>query len=184
VRTKLSDLSSDQLSVKSDGGVHWTARLVQSKKDDGASRSNGFTLTREYLDEKGKPVTSVAAGDLVTVSLTLKVDADTPWVAMVDPLPAGLEAVNPALATSGQGAQSAMTGVSTDYWYPTWDETEVRDDRVQWFADSMHAGTFTMTYKARATIDGTFAAPPATAEAMYAPDTAGRTASTTITVTK
>jgi len=38
--------------------------------------------------------------------------------------------------------------------------------------------------QARATIDGTFTVPPATIEAMYAPDTRGRTASTSVTVTK
>src|SRR5436305_393213 len=57
VRTKLSDLATDSLSVKAEGGVHWTPRLVQSKKDDGLARSNGFTVTREYLDDGGKPVT-------------------------------------------------------------------------------------------------------------------------------
>ena len=53
---------------------------------------------------------------------------------------------------------------------------------MQWFADYVAAGTHVMTYKARATIDGAFAVPPAHVEAMYEPDVMGRTASTTLVV--
>jgi uncharacterized protein YfaS (alpha-2-macroglobulin family) len=41
-----------------------------------------------------------------------------------------------------------------------------------------------MTYQARATIDGTFSAMPATVEAMYQPDVRARTAREVINVTK
>jgi hypothetical protein len=185
VKTSLAKLGSgDAITVSADKGVHWTARLVQSKVDEGKSISNGFSLTRQYVDDANNVLKKVSAGDLVTVKLTLTVDNETRWVAMVDPLPAGLEAVNPALATSGAPKDAATTATGSTWWSPTWDETEVLDDRVQWFADTMEKGTYTMTYKARATIDGTFAVPPATVEAMYAPDTRGRTGTTSMTVSK
>ncbi len=181
VKRRLDQLASDTLTIRGDAGVRYAVRLVQRAVDDGKAVTAGFTLARRYLDRGGAPVTRVKAGDLVTVELTLTVPADRAWVALVDPLPAGLEAVNPALATSaGAGMTSATAGRS---WAPpTWDHTETRDDRVQWFSDRMWAGTHTMTYQARATIDGTFAVPPAHVEAMYEPDVRARTASTTFTV--
>ena len=67
---------------------------------------------------------------------------------------------------------------------PTWAHTELRDDRVLWFADAIDAGTHVMTYQARATIDGSFAVAPTTIEAMYQPDVRARTASATLTVSR
>jgi alpha-2-macroglobulin len=109
------------------------------------------------------------------VRLTVTSDAHRRWIAMVDPLPAGLEAVNPRLVTS------AGTG-STQPWY--WAHHELRDDRVAWFADWMPAGSFVLSYQARATIDGTFAVAPAHVEAMYQPEVMGRTAMTSFVVRK
>jgi uncharacterized protein YfaS (alpha-2-macroglobulin family) len=60
----------------------------------------------------------------------------------------------------------------------------MRDDRVLWFADHMRDGTFELEYQARATIDGTFTAMPATIEMMYEPEIRARTARTQITVAK
>ena len=185
VRTGLSALEADSITVKADKGVHWTARLVQTSVDDGAAASKGFTVTREYLDAKGNPITKVAAGEMITVRLTVVADAEREWVAMVDPLPAGLEAVNPKL---NAGTGDEMTDDSSgDHYYwdpPTWGHTEQRDDEVRWFADSLGRGTHVMTYKARATIDGTFEVPPAAIEAMYEPEVRGRTATTRFQVTK
>lgn len=44
------------------------------------------------------------------------------------------------------------------------------------------AGSYELTYQARATIDGRFTAAPATIEAMYQPDQRARTAREAITV--
>jgi uncharacterized protein YfaS (alpha-2-macroglobulin family) len=60
----------------------------------------------------------------------------------------------------------------------------MRDDRVAWFADSMAAGMYTVTYRARATIAGTFTAAPAHAEAMYSPEDKGRSDAAVVTVEK
>ena len=95
------------------------------------------------------------------------------WVAMVDPLPAGLEPVNPRLVASGGG------GGGTSW---VWNHQELRDDQVRWFADYLYAGTMEMSYQARATVDGTFLAGPAMIEAMYEPSVMGRSAAALITV--
>lgn len=57
---------------------------------------------------------------------------------------------------------------------PTWDAEELRDDRVQIFADALPGGVYVYEYAARATTAGRFLAPPTHAEEMYAPETFGR----------
>jgi alpha-2-macroglobulin len=183
VRQPLDALGDDTVTIRADPGVHWKARLVQATVDDGGAVSAGFSVKREYLDARDRPVTRIAAGELVTVRLTVVADHDRAWVALVDPLPAGVEAVNPRLVTSGSTAATATTA-SWDWDPPTWVHTEQRDDRVLWFSDALPRGTHVMTYQARATIDGTFAVLPATVEAMYEPELRGRTASSTVVVTR
>ena len=175
VRVSLADVKGGELAVKSGAGaVHYRARLTEVSKDGGAPVSAGFTMSREYLDAAGKARTTFAAGELVTVRLAVSSPASRRWIAMVDPLPAGLEPVNPRLA-------GGPAGVGSRSWM--WAHQELRDDEVRWFSDYIWAGTMVMTYQARATIDGTFQAGPATIEAMYEPTVMGRSAATTVTVT-
>jgi uncharacterized protein YfaS (alpha-2-macroglobulin family) len=174
LRTPLAK-AGDELTIDADDGVRFAARLVAVRVDDGAAVSKGFTVQREYL-VGGNPVSEVAAGELVTVRLSVTIDAEQQWIALVDPLPAGLEPVNPRLAG---GDDDAMT---TSGWLQ-WAHVEQRDDRVLWFADHADAGTYQLTYQARATIDGSFSVPPATIEAMYRPEVRGRTAQASFKVT-
>jgi uncharacterized protein YfaS (alpha-2-macroglobulin family) len=128
----------------------------------------------------------------VSVRLSITVDQNRKWVAVVDPLPAGLEPINSKLAAGGSDINNQQQQ-DPDNWQTrrqkwinaiTWDHQEMRDDRVLWFADNVSSGTYELEYQARATIDGTFAVMPATIEAMYAPDVRARTARTAFTVTK
>ena len=67
-------------------------------------------------------------------------------VALVDPLPAGLEAINPAL----QGSQEPQE--KRDWWSRLWfDHENMRDDRVEVFTSYLHSGFHTYSYYARAT---------------------------------
>jgi uncharacterized protein YfaS (alpha-2-macroglobulin family) len=108
-------------------------------------------------------------------------------VALIDPLPAGLEIINPELATSENlppentppdpQSQPTFEGdvAFGQWWYPTWfDHQNMRDDRAESFATYLAAGTYDYSYVARATTPGSFVAPPARAEEMYAPETFGR----------
>ena len=65
-----------------------------------------------------------------------------------------------------------------------WDHQNLRDDRVEWFADRLRSGQYELTYQARATIAGTFSAMPASIEAMYQPEVRGRSAKAEITIAK
>jgi hypothetical protein len=98
-------------------------------------------------------------------------------VALVDPLPAGLEPMNPALAVTGDVPQDPKDQASRggSWWMGTWYEHQnLRDERVEAFTTLLWEGLHTYTYVARATTPGTFVVPPPKAEEMYHPETFGR----------
>ncbi|HSK01316.1 MAG TPA: MG2 domain-containing protein [Kofleriaceae bacterium] len=186
ITASLGALAGDDLQISTDHGGVISARVTEARVDAGATVANGFAIARRYTDAAGKEVTSFAAGDVVTVKLTVTADQARRWVALVDPIPAGFEVMNPKLAAGGVAQPAAGAASSRpSYWRSVaWDHQEMRDDRVLWFADHMRAGTFELEYQARATIDGTFTAMPATIEAMYEPELRARTARARVTVTK
>ena len=161
----------------------------------------GIEVERWYEDfETGKPLTRVQEGELVRVRLRIRVPAERHFVVVDDPLPAGLEAVDLSLRTTGtlpradQAARERHEGEYADdfrgyfgYWdYGWWspfDHREMRDDRVIYFATILWKGTYTASYVARATTPGTFVRPPVHAEEMYNPAVHGRSDGGTFTVT-
>jgi uncharacterized protein YfaS (alpha-2-macroglobulin family) len=118
----------------------------------------------------------IKAGARVRVRLTLVAPARRYHVALIDPLPAGLEPLNPALAVTGSIPQDPKQQTSRYWWWTrTWYEHQnLRDERVEAFASLLWEGVHTYTYVARATNYGAFIAPPARAEEMYMPETFGR----------
>ncbi len=148
----------------------------------------GFVVQRTYeavddpedvvQDEDG--VWHIKAGSLVRVKLSLVADNRRYHVALVDPLPAGLEIVNPALAVSGDVPQDpdASNYRYGWWWWGTWYEHQnMRDERAEAFASLLWDGVYSYSYVARATTPGTFVAPPAKAEEMYSPEVFGRSSS-------
>ncbi len=70
----------------------------------------GIQVERWYEDyDTGKPIVRAPEGSLVRVRLRITVPADRQFVALTDPLPAGLEAVDLSLRTSGQVPGPAAT---------------------------------------------------------------------------
>ena len=131
-----------------------------------------------YRDNDG--VWHIKAGARVRVRLNMVADNRRYHVALVDPLPAGLEIVNPALAVAGSIPQDPN---SPDYrygwwWWGAWYEHQnMRDERAEAFTALLWEGVYQYTYIARATTPGTFIVPPAKAEEMYSPEVFGRSAS-------
>ena len=108
-------------------------------------------------------------------------------VALVDPLPAGLEALNPALATTGAlppaPADDAADRRAWWWWSRPWFEHQnLRDERVEAFTTLLWEGVHQYSYVARATTPGRFVVPPPKAEEMYHPETFGRGATDTVMV--
>lgn len=136
-----------------------------------------------YQDAQG--VWHIKVGARVRVRLQMVADNRRYHVALVDPLPAGLEIVNPALAVSGSVPHDPN---SSDFrygwwWWGTWYEHQnMRDERAEAFTSLLWDGVYNYTYVARATTPGTFVVPPAKAEEMYSPEVFGRSASDLVIV--
>ncbi len=156
----------------------------------------GFTVLRKYeaVDNAGdvKQLAdgswTIKAGARVRVKLTMVAQARRYHVALVDPIPAGLEILNPDLAVTepvpadpGGGntpvIETASRSYGYDYWYwrSRWFEHQnFRDERAEAFSSLLWEGVYNYTYVTRATTPGQFVVPPAKAEEMYHPETFGR----------
>jgi hypothetical protein len=152
----------------------------------------GFVVQRSYeaVDDPGDVIQQedgtwvIKAGARVRVKLTLVADSRRYHVALVDPLPAGLEIVNPALAVSGTVPEDPTSEEARyGWWWWTWyDHQNMRDERAEAFTTLLWDGVYEYSYVARATTPGTFVVPPAKAEEMYSPEVFGRSASDTVVV--
>jgi uncharacterized protein YfaS (alpha-2-macroglobulin family) len=162
------------------------------------ARDEGFVVERRYeavddpadVRREADGTWIIRAGAAVRVTVTMVADARRTHVALVDPLPAGLEPVNPAFAVSqtfapdDTGADDGTIVPFEDWcWCWQWFEHQnLRDDRAEAFTSALAGGTYEYTYIARATTPGVFVVPPARAEELYAPEVFGRSASDTLVV--
>lgn len=134
-------------------------------------------LERRYTDPKtSKPVTSVAAGDIVQVELDLRSERALRMLALEDPLPAGLEPLDPGLSSG------SVAGCDRCNTLGGLEHLRRRDDRIEGFAEWLPAGRHALRYLLRATTPGTFSAPGATATLMYAPEVFARSSVGAVTV--
>lgn len=197
-------------TVEGQGRLFYEARLRYAKKTlpkDGLER--GFYVKKtlrvvqpEALAEALKSVPAATArafrgsalvlGDVVVVT-----PSPRSFVVIDDPLPAGFEAVDARLRTTGASADvdaAADRGGADDdeedpdeaaagrSFRPSSFVREIRDDRVLFFVDRMGAGMFHYRYLARATSVGAFVLPPTKVEEMYTPEVFGRTGADVIRV--
>lgn len=155
----------------------------------------GFVVQRRYeaVDDPGdvyqdsQGIWHIKAGARVRVHVTMVADNRRYHVALVDPLPAGLEIVNPTLAVSGSTPQDPNSPYYADHygWWWRWNWYEyqnLRDERAEVFTSLLWDGVYEYTYIARATTPGTFVVPPAKAEEMYSPEVFGRSSSDRVVV--
>ncbi len=155
----------------------------------------GFTVLRKYeaVDDKADVTQNadgswtIKAGARVRVRLTMVAQARRYHVALVDNLPAGLEILNPELATTEAipadtnatrviDVGSRSMGRNYYWWRQNWFEHQnFRDERAEAFSSLLWEGVYNYSYVTRATTPGQFVVPPAKAEEMYHPETFGRT---------
>jgi hypothetical protein len=154
----------------------------------------GFTVLRSYeavddpadVKREADGTWTIKSGARIRVRLTMVAPTRRYHVALVDPMPAGIEALNPELAvTGGLPPDTGATGVLEygspsfgygwyrwrGYWY---EHQNMRDERVEAFTSLLWQGVWNYSYLARATTPGQFVVPPAKAEEMYHPETFGR----------
>lgn len=180
----LSETLPVTISKSGTGQLYYTVRLESYSLDPVEALSQGLSVSRtiERVNETGTVLGTVTpdaqgkrtlnAGDMVRVTLRVTSAADRNYVVVNDPLPAGLETINAAFATSDQ---SLIQGTGQTRWWGSFNHTEKHDDKVLLFADYLTRGEHTYTYIARATTPGTFVHPPVQTELMYQPEINGRT---------
>lgn len=135
--------------------------------------ATGFVVTREWhrptpngpptkqaIDAPGLTL-QARVGDVIEEHIQIVNPDERHYVAITSPLAAGLEPLNPRLATAPP--EAAPTGQLTT----TPSHVQYLDDRVVWHYETLPKGTHDFYYRVRATVDGTFAQPPATAEMSY-----------------
>ncbi|MCU0661318.1 MAG: MG2 domain-containing protein [Myxococcota bacterium] len=149
----------------------------------------GFSVSRTYeavdnpedVKREKDGTWRVKAGSRVRVRLSLVAPTRRYHVALVDPLPAGLEVINPALAVAESVPTDPQAQQSQGrYWWwlrPWYEHQNLRDERVEAFTSLLWEGVHEYTYVTRATTPGKFVIPPTKAEEMYAPETFGRAGS-------
>jgi alpha-2-macroglobulin len=146
------------------GALSWSTDWTQYVRELGpAELDPTFGIERRYSTQSGN---EWRVGDRIDVDVTVTPKTDSQFVAIEDPLPAGLE-YQPRQHESGDG----------------WSGLQFFDDRVVFFASYVSArSSLHLRYTLRATTAGTFTAPAPTAYAMYGPPTtaAGKPARVTI----
>lgn len=148
--------------------------------------SQGIGLRRRYLDFAGHAVTAARAGTTLQVELTLQTGRTLTHLALDDPIPAGFEPIDQSLNTSRQGLFKAWQpvepspGIRDLSLHLT--HTDLRDDRVSLYAESLPPGTYRFTYLVQATNAGSYGVAPARASETFFPDVFGRSAGQVVTV--
>ena len=183
------------LSKEGTGRLYYRVSMNYAPSDLNLKPADyGFTVERNYegvddpkdVSRDADGTWRIKAGTRVRVRLTMVAPSRRYHVALVDPLPAGFETLNPTLATTGSIPDdpkrtdvmeygSRSYGYGWWWWRPDWFEYQnLRDERTEAFTSLLWEGVYNYSYVARATTPGDFVVPPAKAEEMYHPETFGR----------
>jgi uncharacterized protein YfaS (alpha-2-macroglobulin family) len=129
------------------------------------------------LAEPGQRV-SLAVGQVVEDHVQVVNPEARNYVAVVVPLAAGLEVLNPRLATAPPEAKpkGALTREPTYVAF--------LDDQVAFYYDTLPAGTYDFYFRTRAQTEGRFTQPGAKAEMMYDASVVGASAGAEVTVVR
>ncbi|MCH8503804.1 MAG: hypothetical protein LAT50_05715 [Ectothiorhodospiraceae bacterium] len=137
-----------------------------------ASHARGFAVDRRLvrvvrdrervvaLDSPGR-VVDFAVGEVVEDRLTLVNPEERHHVAVVMPLAAGMEPLNPTLETAPpEATPSRPLSRPPDY-------VAYHDHQVAFYYETLPAGSYDFAFRLRAQIPGQYTQPPALAELMY-----------------
>ena len=122
----------------------------------------------EFVLEPLEPGDALAIGDQLEVHLSLRARHAAEYVHVRDPRAAGVE---PERLTSGWRWDLGISAYE-----------EVRDSGTNFFVDWLPAGEYTLTYRLRVAMAGTFKVAPATLQSMYAPEFAAFSAGNVLEV--
>ena len=170
-----------------DGIMYYGARMKYAPRQVFPARDEGIAVLKRIESLDGRLLEVIPPGGLVVVTLEVAVPQERLFVVVDDPLPAGLEGVNPEFQTE---SAEYLVGLEEEgpslmkMWWRGFNHFEMHDDRILLFADSLPAGVHTHRYLARAVSFGRFLQPGTLAGEMYAPEVFGRSPEKVIRVAR
>jgi hypothetical protein len=169
------------------GRLYYTVHLDSYiSADIVRATSRGITVQRAYYDascdpefDTCQPISSIEAGQQVRVELTVVAAKDLLYAIIEDPIPAGMEAIDPGLETSASGVGGNVARTDLDYRHGYWgwwyfNRIEYRDEKVVFLSEFLPAGTYQYSYFLQANIPGEYQVRPALAVEEFFPEVFGR----------
>lgn len=154
-------LSNTKYIAKADGSqVKAFARGFVVKREMLKLQPDDLPFKRISLDEPGTSQV-FQTGQVIEEHVEIVNPMDRNYVAVIIPLAAGLEPLNPLLATAPPEAKPEGSNTLKPSY------TAFYDDQVAYFYDSLPKGTYNFYFRTRATIPGSYIQPAAYAEMMY-----------------
>lgn len=151
-----------------------TSYLPQAIGSLAPAGASGFIVSREVLRPRGgdepaerqrlaEPgsIIKLAVGDVVEEHVEVVSNLDRNFVAVVVPLAAGMEPLNPGLATAPPEARPTGSLSSAPSY------VAYLDDQVTFYYDHLAKGSHHFYFRTRATVAGQFTQPQARAQLMY-----------------
>lgn len=120
----------------------------------------------------------LAVGDVVEELDEVVTPEARTQVALVLPLAAGMEPLNPALATATADAQPSAAPTLAPGW------AAYADDAVTAVWMELPRGTYALRFRMRATVPGEYTLPPAGATALYSQGVSGSTGGARVVITR
>jgi uncharacterized protein YfaS (alpha-2-macroglobulin family) len=157
--------------------MYYGVRMTYAPRQALPARDEGIAVVKRIESLDGKPLETVRPGGLVVVTVEIALPQECLFIVVDDPLPAGLEGVNPEFQTESTEYLVVLEEEGPalmKMWWQGFNHFEMHDDRVLLFADSLPAGVHTHRYLARALSFGRFILPGTLAGEMYAPEVFGR----------
>jgi len=167
---------NDVRIVKHEGGgtAYWSVVGTYYDVAGAAARSGSrqLAITRRYavltpvtvqnrIVYRETPFAGTARpGDVLTVRLTVAGARDWRYLAIEDPLPAGVESIQDTTAYP-------LENPNRQWWWGS--RVEYRDQRTVFFQEGFENGRYEYLYFVRVTSEGTFRAAPAQVSPMYVP---------------
>lgn len=162
--------------------------LPNKSGDQVQQKNNGFVIDREIFVVRGENQTPIKAdikpgaplefemGTVLEEHIQVINPEERHFVAIRAPFAAGLDPINPNLATSSKLAKpEGKTTLEPSY-------ALYADDQVTFYYDTLPKGTYHFYFRLRTTVEGSFSHPAAIVEMMYKQSVRGRSNGTRIIV--
>lgn len=169
-------------------GAWWARYTPAAPGAEAPAQARGFVITRtwlrvagdaapvrELIDTPGKAL-SVKVGDVIEEHVQVVNPEDRTYVSVELPFAAGLEPMNPRLATAPPEAKPAGEATRAA------DFERIGDDRATWYFVKLPKGTYDLYLRTRVTLEGRYQQPGARVEGMYQPEIMGESAGARVEV--